>query len=57
MILQADLSGESLAREIKELIENPERITEMERAAKKLAKADAAKVTVDLIESLAKGKN
>ncbi|MDQ3061577.1 MAG: undecaprenyldiphospho-muramoylpentapeptide beta-N-acetylglucosaminyltransferase, partial [Acidobacteriota bacterium] len=52
MILQTDLSGESLAREIKELIEKPERITEMERAAKKLAKADAAKVTVDLIEKL-----
>ncbi|MBA4122153.1 MAG: undecaprenyldiphospho-muramoylpentapeptide beta-N-acetylglucosaminyltransferase [Acidobacteria bacterium] len=57
MILQTDLSGENLAREIKGLIENPERITEMERAAKKLAKADAAKVTVDLIEDLAKGKN
>ena len=57
MILQADLSGESLAREIKELIEKPKRITEMEQAAKKLAKADAAKVAVDLIEDLAKGKN
>jgi len=57
MILQPDLSGESLAREIKELIENPERITEMERAAKKMARADAAKVTVDLIEDLARGKN
>jgi UDP-N-acetylglucosamine--N-acetylmuramyl-(pentapeptide) pyrophosphoryl-undecaprenol N-acetylglucosamine transferase len=57
MILQTDLSGESLADEIKELIEKPEKITEIERAAKKLAKANAAKVTVDLIEDLAKGKN
>jgi UDP-N-acetylglucosamine--N-acetylmuramyl-(pentapeptide) pyrophosphoryl-undecaprenol N-acetylglucosamine transferase len=55
MILQKDLTGESLAKEIIELIENPEKISEMEKAAKKLAKADAAKVTVDLIEDLAKG--
>ena len=57
MILQKDLSGESLAREIIGLIEKPEKITEMETSAKKLAKADAAEVTVDLIESLAKGKS
>lgn len=53
MILQKDLSGASLAKEIIELIEKPERITEMEKAAKGLAKADAAEVTVDLIEDLA----
>jgi UDP-N-acetylglucosamine--N-acetylmuramyl-(pentapeptide) pyrophosphoryl-undecaprenol N-acetylglucosamine transferase len=53
MILQKDLSGESLAMEIADLIENSERITEMEKAAKKLAKADAAEATVDLIEDLA----
>jgi UDP-N-acetylglucosamine--N-acetylmuramyl-(pentapeptide) pyrophosphoryl-undecaprenol N-acetylglucosamine transferase len=57
MILQKDLTGESLAREIANLIEKPEKITEMEISAKKLAKANAAKVTVDLIESLAKGKS
>jgi len=52
MILQQDLSSEILANEIKDLIGKPEKITEMERAAKKLAKGDAAKVTVDLIEKL-----
>ncbi len=57
MILQKDLSRESLAKEIIDLIESPEKITAMEKAAKKLAKADAAEVTVDIIENLAKGKN
>jgi UDP-N-acetylglucosamine--N-acetylmuramyl-(pentapeptide) pyrophosphoryl-undecaprenol N-acetylglucosamine transferase len=57
MILQKDLNGEGLAREIKNLVSTPEKITAMEVSAKKLAKADAANVTVDLIESLAQGKN
>ncbi|CAN5291664.1 undecaprenyldiphospho-muramoylpentapeptide beta-N-acetylglucosaminyltransferase [soil metagenome] len=52
MILQKDLSGESLAKEIEKIINSPEKISEMENAAKKLAKADAAQVTVDLIEKL-----
>lgn len=56
MILQKDLSGDVLAKEIMGLLTSPERITKMEHAAKKLAKADAAKVTVDLIEDLAKEK-
>ena len=55
MILQKDLSGEQLANEIINLINAPEKISEMEKSAKKLAKADAAEVTVDLIESLAEG--
>jgi UDP-N-acetylglucosamine--N-acetylmuramyl-(pentapeptide) pyrophosphoryl-undecaprenol N-acetylglucosamine transferase len=54
MILQKDLTGESLARELAALIEQPEKITQMETSAKKLAKVDAAKVTVDLIELLAR---
>lgn len=54
MILQKDLNGASLTREIAELIEKPERISEMEKAAKSLAKADAAEVTVNLIEDLAR---
>jgi UDP-N-acetylglucosamine--N-acetylmuramyl-(pentapeptide) pyrophosphoryl-undecaprenol N-acetylglucosamine transferase len=54
MILQADLTGESLSKEITDLINSPEKITEMERNAKNLAKKDAAKVTVDLIEELSK---
>lgn len=56
MILQADLTGESLAKEIESLINSPEKITEMEKAARKLAKKDAAELTVNLIEDLAKRK-
>jgi UDP-N-acetylglucosamine--N-acetylmuramyl-(pentapeptide) pyrophosphoryl-undecaprenol N-acetylglucosamine transferase len=52
MILQKDLNGEILAKEIKNLIDAPERITEMERAAKKLVKGDAAATMVNLIEEL-----
>ncbi len=52
MILQKDLSGENLAKEIEKIINSPEKISEMENAAKQLAKADAAEVTVNLIESL-----
>jgi UDP-N-acetylglucosamine--N-acetylmuramyl-(pentapeptide) pyrophosphoryl-undecaprenol N-acetylglucosamine transferase len=56
MILQSDLSGERLANEIIEFINTPEKIGEMEKAAKSLARSDAAERTVDLIEKLA-GKN
>lgn len=52
MILQKDLTGKVLAKQITELLESPPKITAMEQAAKNLAKADAAEVTVDLIESL-----
>ena len=52
MILQSDLSGENLAKEIIELINAPAKISAMENAAKSLAKADAAAVTVDIIERL-----
>jgi UDP-N-acetylglucosamine--N-acetylmuramyl-(pentapeptide) pyrophosphoryl-undecaprenol N-acetylglucosamine transferase len=55
MILQKDLTGESLAKEIIALVNSPEQISAMEKAAKGLAKADAAEVTVDLIEKLKKG--
>ncbi|HEX8287994.1 MAG TPA: undecaprenyldiphospho-muramoylpentapeptide beta-N-acetylglucosaminyltransferase [Pyrinomonadaceae bacterium] len=56
MILQRDLSGESLANEIINLINSPEKISAMEAAAKKLARKDAAEVTVNLIEDLARSK-
>jgi UDP-N-acetylglucosamine--N-acetylmuramyl-(pentapeptide) pyrophosphoryl-undecaprenol N-acetylglucosamine transferase len=56
MILQSDLSGERLANEIRAVIDDPAKITAMEEAARKLAKADAARVTVDMIEALAKKK-
>jgi UDP-N-acetylglucosamine--N-acetylmuramyl-(pentapeptide) pyrophosphoryl-undecaprenol N-acetylglucosamine transferase len=55
MVLQRDLSGESLANEIISLINSPEKISAMETAAKNLAREDAAEVTVDIIEKLARG--
>lgn len=56
MILQRDLSAENLTREIMDLINAPEKISAMEYAAKRLARADAAEVTVDLIEKLSNKK-
>jgi UDP-N-acetylglucosamine--N-acetylmuramyl-(pentapeptide) pyrophosphoryl-undecaprenol N-acetylglucosamine transferase len=52
MILQSELSGERLAREINELVEEPDRVTRMEEAARKLARGDAAVAAVDLIDKL-----
>lgn len=52
MILQGDLTGERLASEINELLANPEAISEMETAAKGMAREDAAERTADLIEEL-----
>jgi len=54
MILQKDLAGETLAAAIADLTGNTEKITGMSEAARKLAKKDAAEVTVDLIEKLAR---
>jgi UDP-N-acetylglucosamine--N-acetylmuramyl-(pentapeptide) pyrophosphoryl-undecaprenol N-acetylglucosamine transferase len=50
MILQDELNGERLAKEIASLTNEPETITAMEHAARKLARADAAAAAVDLIE-------
>ena len=52
MILQENLTGESLAREIVELINDPGEITRREEASRKLARPDAARATVELIEKL-----
>lgn len=52
MILQKDLSGEVLAEELKSLMNAPEDITSMEEKARTMARADAAEITVDLIEGL-----
>jgi UDP-N-acetylglucosamine--N-acetylmuramyl-(pentapeptide) pyrophosphoryl-undecaprenol N-acetylglucosamine transferase len=52
MILQSELSGERLAREISELVEDSDRVTQMEKAARKLARGDAAAAAVDLMERL-----
>ncbi|HEX8162988.1 MAG TPA: undecaprenyldiphospho-muramoylpentapeptide beta-N-acetylglucosaminyltransferase [Pyrinomonadaceae bacterium] len=52
MILQAELTGEKLAREIAKLIDDPEEITRRERAARRLARPDAAAAAVDMIEKM-----
>lgn len=52
MILQRDLTGESLANEILDLINDGAKISAMEAATAKLARRDAAEATVNLIESL-----
>ncbi len=52
MILQQDLSGASLANEIATFVQNPERITAMEQAARQLARGDAAAAVVEMIEKL-----
>lgn len=52
MILQQDLTGERLAREIGELVQDSSKITAMEAASRKLAKGDAAQATVDLMEEM-----
>ena len=52
MLVQTDLSGESLSQAIIELIESPDLVSKMEEAARKLGRADAAEATVDLIEQL-----
>jgi UDP-N-acetylglucosamine--N-acetylmuramyl-(pentapeptide) pyrophosphoryl-undecaprenol N-acetylglucosamine transferase len=56
MVLQQDANGERLAQEISELVENPDRVTRMEEAARALARGDAAQAAVDLMEKLAGGR-
>ncbi|HEU4433524.1 MAG TPA: undecaprenyldiphospho-muramoylpentapeptide beta-N-acetylglucosaminyltransferase [Pyrinomonadaceae bacterium] len=59
MILQKDLSGERLAKEISVLAESPQELDRMEEASRKLAHGDAAASVVDMIEELShkKGKS
>ncbi|HEV7680494.1 MAG TPA: undecaprenyldiphospho-muramoylpentapeptide beta-N-acetylglucosaminyltransferase [Pyrinomonadaceae bacterium] len=52
MILQQDLSGERLAKEITSLASDPERLATMEQAARKLARGDAAAAVVNMVEEL-----
>ena len=56
MLVQANLGGERLAKEVLELVDSPETLNRMEAAARKLGRRDAANATVDLIEDVA-GKN
>lgn len=55
MILQQQLNGERLASEVKSLMANPQQIDDMEAAARRLAKPDAAAATVELALGLLKG--
>ena len=52
MILQKDLSGERLAKEIGILMSAPEEVNRMEEASCKIAHGDAAVSVVNLIEEL-----
>ena len=56
MILQQELSGERLAKEIAALVESADGITRMEESSRKLARGDAAQTTVDLMEELVKSR-
>lgn len=56
MILQADLTGETLARELRGLVADPAAIARMETASQKLARPAAAAGIADLITELAKSK-
>lgn len=52
MILQEELTGERLAREISALVEAPEELKRMQQASRQLARGDAAQATVELMEQL-----
>jgi UDP-N-acetylglucosamine--N-acetylmuramyl-(pentapeptide) pyrophosphoryl-undecaprenol N-acetylglucosamine transferase len=52
VILQAELTPERLIREIHELLSEPVKLVGMERAAKSLARPDAAAHIADLVEGL-----
>lgn len=52
MILQQELSGARLAKEIKQLVQLPDELVKMETASRKLARGDAAAAAVDLMQEL-----
>ena len=52
MILQRDLTGAGLAKEIENLVHLPGEVRKMEEASRKLARGDAAAAVVNLIEEL-----
>jgi UDP-N-acetylglucosamine--N-acetylmuramyl-(pentapeptide) pyrophosphoryl-undecaprenol N-acetylglucosamine transferase len=56
VIIQQDLSGERLAEEIGTLARQPEKLTAMEEASRKLARGDATAAVVNLIEELVEGR-
>ena len=54
MILQKDLNGTVLAKQIVALAQNPAEVSAMESASRRLARGDAAIAAVNMIEKLAK---
>ena len=52
LIRQDELTGERLAQDILDLVAAPNEITQMEDAARKMARRDAAETAVDLIEKV-----
>lgn len=52
LILQADLTGERLASELRDLTDDKQAIVDMAAAARGMARPDAAEVTTDMIEEL-----
>jgi UDP-N-acetylglucosamine--N-acetylmuramyl-(pentapeptide) pyrophosphoryl-undecaprenol N-acetylglucosamine transferase len=56
MIEEKDLTGETLAREINRLVASPERISEMEAAARRRGRPDAARRLADLLLAAAEGE-
>jgi UDP-N-acetylglucosamine--N-acetylmuramyl-(pentapeptide) pyrophosphoryl-undecaprenol N-acetylglucosamine transferase len=50
MVEERDLGGESLARAVLSVLESPQRLEAMERAARSLARPDAAARVADLLE-------
>jgi UDP-N-acetylglucosamine--N-acetylmuramyl-(pentapeptide) pyrophosphoryl-undecaprenol N-acetylglucosamine transferase len=56
MIPQNELSGERLAKEIVALVKSPDEISEMETAARKMGRRDAAEAAVELIEKTVSSK-
>jgi UDP-N-acetylglucosamine--N-acetylmuramyl-(pentapeptide) pyrophosphoryl-undecaprenol N-acetylglucosamine transferase len=53
MVLQRDLTGNRLAEEIRDLAGSRESLERMGAAARRLARRDAAKAAVDMVEQLA----
>lgn len=52
MVVQQELGHERLVTEIERLVREPEVLTRMEEASRKLARGDAAAAAVDMIEEL-----
>ena len=52
VIEEKDLTGDRLAKEIEDLLKNPDRLTAMERAAARLARPDATVRVAELVEEL-----